>query len=354
MERELLRHANRDQVGLCRFDAACGLRVLDDAAWALILDRDEPVDPGRLRTTGTLSPKAASRCSLLVPELFFDQARAHFYRQVLDLEAEAVSFLVYDFIPWLRPGALQLNDATGLMWYLWALEPARRLSFISDATRRDMFSRIRRGLGGAESVGPVFRLGADGLGQLKTSFNPAKNSYVAIGSLDGRRNQHLVLRAFEGLREQGLQCDLVICGHVFSEQNPVAREVLDKSKAYPWLRVLTHASDQDLCRELFRARALIYASSCEGFGLPPVEALWAGVPAIVAPAIPSTEGLEDFGTVVLPEVTERAIADAVVQMSNDEVAASRWAAARNAPVGTWADFSQGLWSWMAKTSKSAY
>jgi glycosyltransferase involved in cell wall biosynthesis len=91
-----------------------------------------------------------------------------------------------------------------------------------------------------------------------------------------------------------------------------------------------------------RARATIYVSEAEGYGLPPVESLAVGVPVIVSASCPSVAMLEPSGMRRLDPVTPQAIAAAVLALEDDAVAAALWREGEMLKFGTWRDF-----AWMA-------
>jgi glycosyltransferase involved in cell wall biosynthesis len=92
------------------------------------------------------------------------------------------------------------------------------------------------------------------------------------------------------------------------------------------------------------ARAFVYVPRAEGFGLPPVEAMHAGVPVIASAAVPSTTGV----ALEVDPLDADAIADAIVAVVTDadtraglveagrvRAAALTWKAAAAAHVALW-------------------
>jgi glycosyltransferase involved in cell wall biosynthesis len=82
-----------------------------------------------------------------------------------------------------------------------------------------------------------------------------------------------------------------------------------------------YVPDADLPALYSLAEALVYPSSYEGFGLPPLEAMACGVPVLAANSSCLPEVIGDAG-LLLEEISPDAIADALTRlMSSDELRA---------------------------------
>ncbi len=222
------------------------------------------------------------------------------------------------------------------MRYLTLTQTASSTAFISQATRHEWANRIVRS---PERTGPVLPLGADGLGLEHQSWRPDRRTFVCIGSLDGRRNQHLIIRAFRRLWSQGHDPKLVIYGHAFDASHTIAREVITAAADDPRIVHYATATDLDIMEGLRRARATLYVSSSDGFGLPPVESLHAGIPTI-STVVPSLHNLPSKGQLRLQSVAVDAVEQAVRLICDDDVAASLWEEAKGLQLPTWQDFAE--------------
>src|SRR5271165_7164218 len=87
------------------------------------------------------------------------------------------------------------------------------------------------------------------------------------------------------------------------------------------------ASDAAIRERLQYVRALVFPSQHEGFGLPPLEALYAGIPVIVWKGLPAVSGLSSQGQIRLESTSADAIATAVRWLLDDTNARRLWAAA---------------------------
>lgn len=278
---------------------------------------------------------------LLNPELFLDAVRARCYTDLIAAGAGAVGWILYDFLPWLRPADFEPGAARRSMPYLQALRVVPNVAHISEQTRADYERRIMRGGG---RPGPVFTLGADGLGLAPQHFSRRRQRYVAFGTLEPRKNVAAVLEAFATLWAEGCTAELVLVGMLRAGAEREAMW-LERLSGEPRLRWLGPAGDAALREALTGARAVVFASEAEGFGLPPVEALNAGIPVIVSARIPSIAMLAPGGQIRLEHADAASVADAVRRMQDDATAARLWAEAAALPSRSWRDFAAEVADW---------
>ncbi len=148
---------------------------------------------------------------------------------------------------------------------------------------------------------------------------------LAVGTIEPRKNYARLLAAHRLLRERGLNVPLVVAGRVGWSYG---RALADLRQA-PGVRVLGHVDDGVL-RGLYQAAgALALPSLYEGFGLPLLEAMHEGLPAVAgdAGALPGLAG--DAALLVDPE-DPAAIADALERTLTDPELRRRLAAAGRA------------------------
>lgn len=324
-------------------EAASSIRALSADALKLQLNealRAGPVEPIDINQT----------VRIFVPELFFDAARASFYQKLLARDPQSAAFLVYDFIPWLQPDLFQVDRTHLLMPYLKVLLAARSLAFISKATQVAFASRIRRH---CQLEGVVLPLGADALltdGILqRQSFHQARQLFVALGSIDGRKNQDLMALAFARLRAAGVPVCLTIVGGVFENRRAQRQAAIVQAIAAAdpdGVRHISQASDAEVAALFAEARATLYLSDAEGYGLPPIEGLAAGIPAIVGGEVPSVTELPPRGWVRLQALTVEALVEVVRQLSDDGQASALWAEAAALDLPTWDSFGTTVAEWL--------
>ena len=120
--------------------------------------------------------------------------------------------------------------------------------------------------------------------ELKTIFeNDVRfNTYLSVGTLEPRKNHKYLMDAFDNIWQECPNACLCIVGHTgwLSEQ---LRERILSHKAYGRYLFMFHdALDTELDYCYNHAKALIFPSHAEGFGLPIVESLYHGLPVLAS------------------------------------------------------------------------
>ncbi len=343
VERELLRHwPGPAPLVPCRFDAARDTLVrLPETTIARLLEAGAPIEAAADGGEEPLGPRLADRI-IFNPELFFDRARADFYRRLCRAGAPGVSWLVYDFLPWLEPQFFGRFGSSDRMEYIMALREVPRVGFISRETRADYQRAIMRD---GSREGPVFALGADGLCLAKQRFDPARRDFVVLGSIEPRKNLSAILEAFQGLWRDGIAARLVLLGRIIGAPER-EQAMLASLAAEPNLTFIQEPDETTVRSALSRARALLAASIAEGFGLPPFEALAAGIPVIAPASMPSIRLLEPGGQVRLKGTSAAEVAAAVRLLLDDATAARLFAEAACLTMPTWGDFGREISIWL--------
>jgi glycosyltransferase involved in cell wall biosynthesis len=350
VEREIIRHwPGPAALVPCRFDASSGgfvrlaqpvFEILGSSAAPPGAAERELLSP-LLTPLGPISPEDLSG-GLFNPEVFYDSARAAAYRRICRRPDVKVSWLLFDFLPYLRPQDYPSGTARSCMHYLRALRDIPRVSFISELTKIEYTNRIARS---DRAAGPHCPLGGDGLDMEKQTFRPERTSFAYIGTIEPRKNVAVIMEAFELLWASGVDAELTVIGR---HDSRATREVavFQRVRHDPRFKYLGHASDATVRDTMREVRATLFISSVEGFGIPPYESLHAGVPVIATAGLPSLELLPPVGRVIVDAITPQAVADAVRAMLDDQNAARLWSEAAQLRIPTWREFATTIGAWV--------
>mgnify|MGYP003589073171 CR=1 FL=1 len=112
------------------------------------------------------------------------------------------------------------------------------------------------------------------------------SKFVYVGGIDERKNISFLIKAFSQLilnrEDQGLSTPkLVIIGRILNDKNyPKLKKLISDYNLDTHVEIKGYLSDSEMITELATARAFIFPSLYEGFGLPVIEAMASGVPVI--------------------------------------------------------------------------
>ena len=157
---------------------------------------------------------------------------------------------------------------------------------------------------------PASAGGAD-LARVSSAFHQCSGGvYLVVGTIEPRKDCARILAAFEMLWAEGSDAALVLFGRAGWR----SYDLIDRLRSHPEhgrrLLWFEDGSDAELDFAYRHAAALIFASRCEGFGLPLVEAMRYGLP-VLASDIPVFREIGGNYPRFFPPSDERAIGDAV-------------------------------------------
>lgn len=204
-----------------------------------------------------------------------------------------------------------------------AVRRAKKIIAVSEYTKND----IVRSLGVTAEKIVVTYEASDGVeaGQLTIpgTFDPQTRGihrpyFLYVGNAYPHKNLERLLEVFKTVRNEGFQNQLVLVGKMdyFYERLRSEAERLGLTKNSDVL-FYGYASDAELA-ELYRgAKAYIFPSLLEGFGLPPLEAMRYGTPVAASDSSCLPEVLGDAATYFSPE-DPRSMADAMKRVATDD------------------------------------
>ncbi len=159
--------------------------------------------------------------------------------------------------------------------------------------------------------------------EIRRRYGLKRPFLLDVGNIEPRKNLVGLLDAFSSLNPPGV--DLVLAGRRAWKSRPVLRKAW-KFVAAGRVRMLDYVSENDLPALYQSALAFVYPSLMEGFGLPVVEAMAAGLPVIASDIEPLKSLVADSGWLVRPEVTadlQTALSEAIRDSDKRTVLSAR-------------------------------
>jgi glycosyltransferase involved in cell wall biosynthesis len=181
---------------------------------------------------------------------------------------------VHDATRWLHPDSVSM----GMRYYYGplyrqSLRRAAAVFTVSESSRNDLVravglppERIHVTRNGVE---PIFS-------QARAPEGPRTPYLLAVGTLEPRKNLPALLEAFRALRRDGRDLDLVLVGRQGWQHS------LPLGDLAPHVRLTGAVADADLAALYAGASCFVLPSIYEGFGLPLVEAMASGTPAVAS------------------------------------------------------------------------
>jgi alpha-1,2-rhamnosyltransferase len=222
---------------------------------------------------------------------------ADFFPVAEKLQRQGVTIVsvIYDLIPLSHPqfcdGPLvQVFDR----WFEWIANTANGFVAISSTIRDEVHHEVRQRLG-SERAGSrwfdFFHLGSEldlvdadksVRGPVEKLFTSGLSIYLMVSTIEPRKNHAYLLDAFEQLWREGSDVVLCFIGRIGWKNE----RLIERVKKHPQLKrrlfMFNDLSDVELEYCYSHAKALVFPSFVEGFGLPLVEAMQRGLPVMAS------------------------------------------------------------------------
>jgi len=219
-----------------------------------------------------------------------------------------------------RRGSFQLK-----LTVRWTAKKAAKVATVSEYSRQDLLDIYKlppekvvvtyNGVESSFTPQPSVQNEAE---EIRRRFGVSRDFVLAVGSLQPRKNLVRLIRAYARLRSerQDFRPQLVIVGRKLW----LANEIFDEVKKQRWADdvILTgYVADEDLPALYRAARAFVYPSLFEGFGLPPLEAMACGTPVVTSDVSSMPEITGDAALLIDPN-DEGALANALIEVVNND------------------------------------
>jgi glycosyltransferase involved in cell wall biosynthesis len=248
-------------------------------------------------------------------------------------DAPPAAIFVYDLAFKLRPAEVPWQQRAYLGSVLRpALRQAAAVLVISQKTRQDLLDCYPiAGLDKKVAVVPLGVSTSVPAGPLPDGLDPG--FILAVGTVEPRKNYPRLLAAYRRLRSRILAPPLVIAGR----PGWAFGDTLDRIRSEPGVRYLGHVDEPTLSALYESAGALAFPSLYEGFGLPLLEAMARGLPAVVGATGALPELADDAALLIDPEdvtaievgleraLTDKALRQRLSAAGKQRAAAFTWA-----------------------------
>ncbi len=238
----------------------------------------------RLKKTHDKVDKFNINSSVIFLDAFWDKNSVSGFKKAKE-EAGSMISVMYDIIPVTHPQFLE-TVMTDL--FVSALKRVSHYSdgflSISDSVRHNLIDYFQsEKLARPEHQHDFFHLGSDfKVGKLddaeireniKSIFSNDSDVWLAVGTIEPRKNHVTIVKAFEKFIASGSNSKLIIMGWVGWKSDQILCDIIDSPLYGNKIFMFNNASDSELEFCYLNCEGLIFASFTEGFGLPLVEAM---------------------------------------------------------------------------------
>jgi len=247
------------------------------------------------------------------------------------------------------------------LWYRVLLpmlaQRAMRILTVSQFSRNRLIDALdvdpRRIFVVPNGVDATFRpIEHEGIEPVLTRLDLPSDYVLTLGSLEPRKNLARLLRAWQLLlSRRAIDKDLflVVAGGKHSSFRKTDYLPLPEHVVFTG-----YISDEDLPALYSGARAFVYPSLYEGFGLPPLEAMACGAPVITSASTSIPEVAGDAALLIDPADVE-SIADGIQSVLNDVALrnAMSTASRKRARLFTWDCSARLIWTQLTEVAAMA-
>lgn len=215
------------------------------------------------------------------------------FAEQLKRDGVGIVAVIYDLIPLTHP---QFYDTRLLQvfnaWFDWISRTANGYVAISATVRDQVREELQRRVGPADANElwfDYFHLGSElDLREANDAVEPRlirlfdtpEPVFLMVSTIEPRKNHDYLLDAFEHAWAAGSTARLCIAGRIGWKCDTLLARVRDHPQLNKRLFMFNDLSDTSLEYAYSHARSLVFPSWVEGFGLPLVEAMQRGLPAM--------------------------------------------------------------------------
>ena len=152
---------------------------------------------------------------------------------------------------------------------------------------------------------------------LQKNNSKRENLVLYVGSIFNRRNLPTLIHAFSKVVSAVENVSLAIVGSNRTYPRQDLHAMIKQHNIQQHVKLDTYVSDSALRALYKRAKVFVFLSEYEGFGLPPLEAITAGVPTIAGDS-PVAREIYGNASLFVPPRDVNAVATAMIDLLTDD------------------------------------
>lgn len=300
------------------------------------------------------------RCTYLLPELAIEAERTARLGALAEFSGNRTGALGFDCVPITSAETTGAGMGGAFAKNLAALARFDRIAAISEAAATE-YRGWRRMLSGAGIAGPEIEnvmLPSDAGVVDEAALERAKAELVTdelplllcVGSHEPRKNHLAVLNAAERLWRDGNRFCLAFVGGNSWGSRQFTIELAQLQERGRPVKAISAISDDLLWSGYLLARATVFPSLNEGFGLPVAESLAVGTPVVTSGFGSMREIAVGGGAVLVDPRNDADVARGIREAMFDD---ERNAALRAEAIGrvdrTWTEYADAAWEYLCAT-----
>lgn len=217
------------------------------------------------------------------------------YKQLDDLKKKNVKIVavIYDIIPVINSEFCTIDLTHSLKeWYQKATKYIDGYIAISNTVKNEIYTYIKSNLlpDIQKQKFDYFYLGANlstkyeenDVSEIFKSYFKNQNTYITVSTIEPRKNHSFILDAFDVLWSNNEDLTYIIIGRIGWNTEGLIKRIKSHKEYGKKLFLLDNVEDNELIYAYKNAKALVFASHVEGFGLPIIESLFYKLPVIAS------------------------------------------------------------------------
>lgn len=207
------------------------------------------------------------------------------------------------------------------LFFRRALKKADHICAVSENTKQDILEKFHLD---SHKISTVYCASSNDFGPLKKDTietfikktNLPDKFFLAVGTLEPRKNYLNLISAFITISKTYPEYNLIIVGGKGWDYEKIHTEIR-KNYLGKKVHLLGYLSGSSLEKLYSLAKALVFPSYYEGFGIPPLEAMQCGCPVIASSTSSIPEVVGESALLINPE-SPTEIANAMFKLIKDD------------------------------------